>query len=1228
VAKLDAPRPCKGAQHSARNRQGATLARVHACTIIARNYLPHARVLARSFQEHNPSGQFTVLLLDDHGAGAYAGEPFEVLTPHAMFDEDEFLRMAAIYDVMELATAVKPTLLKHLLDRGESAVTYLDPDIEIFAGIEDIDGLAAEHGIVLTPHTLDPLVHDYREPGELTLLLSGQFNLGFVAVGPDARPFLDWWSERLARDCRVEPAGGLFVDQRWVDFVPALFDHHVLRDRALNVAHWNLETREFDWSPSGYTVDGEPLRFFHFSGFDPAKPYLLSKFLGPKPAILLSEKPALARICAEYADKLYAAGYGEEGRTSYAFDWLPSGVAINARMRKLYRLGLAEAESESRNEGPPNPLQDADGFLAWLNEPVDPFGRKLGLSRYLADLYETRPDLQRTFPDPWWPDAEAFAEWVRTDGRLQDAIPFELVPPPGTAGPASEEPAVFAQGANVVGYFRAEAGIGEVARQLVRSLEQAGVPYSTITNERTPSRQQHDFTQARTGEVPFDINLICVNADELPRFVHDIGPDFFAGRHSIGFWAWELEEFPERFVDSFPILSEVWAISEFARAAIAKRTTKPVYAVPLGVEVPHEVPPLDRARFGIPDAFMFLFMFDFLSVVDRKNPAGLVRAFVNAFDPDEGPVLVLKCVNADRDLRELEQLRALARGRRDVVILDEYVSRQERDALVAGCDCYVSLHRSEGLGLTMAEAMAQGKPVIATAYSGNLAFMTEANSFLVPYTPTTVPPGRDPYPQGATWADPNLDAAGALMRHVYESPEAALAKGERARADILANHSAAATARFIEARFKAIWAARAGGSDEIPAPAEEVPDGLERATEWLSRGPSNPIRARSRFGHLGLFARRLLYRILRPYAIRQREFELAVVDAVRELDGAVAARLQDEAFRRDKQTYAVEARIREDLRAAHERMATDVRGVAGAGHPSDLAEAISVVGDDLKKVHAHVLDVSEVSVQARRDLDELAAELRSRPFMADRTELWSKDEHGHDVLAYTALASDSDRSAADDAYRAFEDIFRGPEDFIRDRQRVYVDLIENREPVVDLGCGRGEFLDLLAERGIAAVGVDLDSGMARYCLAKGHTVEVADAIDYLDRQDDATIGAIFASQLIEHLEYEQIVRLFEAARRTLKPGGVFICETVNPHSVPALKSFWVDLTHQNPVFPEVALALAKIHGFAAGRVLFPNGVGTLDDDLRQQGEYALVAAKTAAGRTSTPALAKPQSASA
>jgi glycosyltransferase involved in cell wall biosynthesis len=773
-----------------------------ACTIIARNYLAHARTLARSFLEHHPGGHFTVLVIDGDESVRTGDDQFEVMLPDQIgIDEDEFGRMAMLYDVMELATAVKPSLLKTLLARGGDDITYFDPDIEVFTPLDDISDLARKHSIVLTPHVLAPLPHHGGDEGEVTLLLAGMFNLGFIGVGRGAAAFLDWWAERLARSGHVLPKRGQFVDQRWVDFVPALFEHVVLREPACNVAHWNLETRRFERVDDDYRVDGSPLRFFHYSGFDPERPFLLSKFLGRNPRILLSEQPALAHICAQYAEKVLAAGYREAKAQPYGFGTLPNGVRITPLMRRLYSRALRAAEEEDGDEPPP-PFDDADRFVAWLNEPMHAAAPEF--TRYLADLYARQPALQREFPDPRWLDGERFRDWVATTGREREGIPPELIPPARPPKPEPSQPVTG--GVNVAGYFRAEAGVGEAARHLLRGLDRAGIPHSTFTYEETLSRQDHAFEE-RAG-VSYDINVICVNADQVPRFTYDVGPGFFEGRHSIGVWWWEVGQFPGRFQQAFEPVNEVWVGSDFVREAIAAETEKPVLTMPLGIELPEAAPPKRSALFP-QEGFVFLFSFDFDSRFERKNPLAAIEAFRRAFPAGSGPTLVLKSINGDRWLAQLEELRAAAAGRSDIRVIDGYLSAEENAGLMATCDCYVSLHRSEGFGLTMAEAMAYGKPVVATAYSGNLMFMTDETSYLVPYELTPIPEGAEPYPVGGVWASPDVGAAAKLMREVFTQPDEAEKRGRRAREHVADRLSPDRMGAFLRDRIGQIQAARA-----------------------------------------------------------------------------------------------------------------------------------------------------------------------------------------------------------------------------------------------------------------------------------------------------------------------------------------------------------------------------------------------------------------------------------
>jgi SAM-dependent methyltransferase len=175
--------------------------------------------------------------------------------------------------------------------------------------------------------------------------------------------------------------------------------------------------------------------------------------------------------------------------------------------------------------------------------------------------------------------------------------------------------------------------------------------------------------------------------------------------------------------------------------------------------------------------------------------------------------------------------------------------------------------------------------------------------------------------------------------------------------------------------------------------------------------------------------------------------------------------------------------------------------------------------------------------------------------------------------------------------------------------RPYLDLVRTHKPIVDIGCGRGEFLDLLAGEGIHATGVDLDPGMVDICRGKGYEVTAADALDYLRALEDGSLGTVFSAQFIEHLSPPDIVEYLRDAQRVLRGDGVFIAETVNPHSIQAFKTFWTDLTHRAPIFPEVAVALCRQAGFERALVVFPNGNGDLEHDRRSTGEYAVVAWK-------------------
>lgn len=235
-------------------------------------------------------------------------------------------------------------------------------------------------------------------------------------------------------------------------------------------------------------------------------------------------------------------------------------------------------------------------------------------------------------------------------------------------------------------------------------------------------------------------------------------------------------------------------------------------------------------------------------------------------------------------------------------------------------------------------------------------------------------------------------------------------------------------------------------------------------------------------------------------------------------------------------------------------------------------------------------------------------------------------EHFHDDAAGLVRGFKVDRRPARPVYPALQDIFRGPADFVADRQRPYLDMIGERTPVLDVGCGRGEFLDLLTERDLEPIGVDSDADMVERCRARGHDAVVhADANSYLAGREDDVLGAVFAAQVLEHMPVDYLRRFLELTLKKLRPGGVLIAEMPNPHSAHSLKTFWVDLTHERPVFPEVALALCWAMGFGSAFVCHPVGRRDVRLDQFAEPEYAVVATKPMPwdGATSAPVTPEP-----
>jgi len=344
----------------------------------------------------------------------------------------------------------------------------------------------------------------------------------------------------------------------------------------------------------------------------------------------------------------------------------------------------------------------------------------------------------------------------------------------------------FHPGALLVGHPYGALGRGEDVRSAANTFASADIPFSIRNTfgdygkEKLVLYKDFQLAEKITTSKSYKANIFYLNADEMDSAYQHLGADFFSGKYNIGCWQWELSNFPDEWCSALQYLHEIWAPSRFVQETISKKANCPVIWVPLAVEFRESVR-LSREYFGLPEhTFLFLFFFDFRSYLARKNPGAVIRAFQQAFGAarSDGIGLVVKINGMDECPDEYLEFRKSKEIKdQRIIFLDRVMDDREIKELVRLCDCFVSLHRSEGFGRGLAEAMFFGKPVIATGYSGNLDFTNAMNCCLVDYVFVPVQPGEYPFGNGQLWADPDIEEAAWYMKRLVEDPAYAAEKG-------------------------------------------------------------------------------------------------------------------------------------------------------------------------------------------------------------------------------------------------------------------------------------------------------------------------------------------------------------------------------------------------------------------------------------------------------------------
>src|SRR5690348_5668584 len=309
-------------------------------TIVSRNYLAYALTLMQSVAVQHPDSKRYLCLVDKRaGDPALETDLFETVTIDQL-DLPDFDAFVFRYDIMELNTAVKPYMFEWLRMRSpEAGLVYLDPDIYVVSPLTEVSRALADGKLaVLTPHLNAPLPDDGKFPTELSLMRTGVYNCGFVAINAahsHSAALIDWWSRKLEFDCFVDLEASLFTDQNWMDLAPGLFpDVRILRHDGYNVAYWNLVSRSVARaSNGGYTANGVPLVFAHFSGVNLGKPGIYSKHQNRFDAEGIA---GLRPLYDNYLQSLSANGHPQHASKPYTYGHFPDGEKIVPALRRAY----------------------------------------------------------------------------------------------------------------------------------------------------------------------------------------------------------------------------------------------------------------------------------------------------------------------------------------------------------------------------------------------------------------------------------------------------------------------------------------------------------------------------------------------------------------------------------------------------------------------------------------------------------------------------------------------------------------------------------------------------------------------------------------------------------------------------------------------------------------------------------------------------------------------------
>ncbi|KAL3916255.1 MAG: hypothetical protein SGILL_005258 [Bacillariaceae sp.] len=758
--------------------------------------------------------------------------------------------LAFKFDMVELQTTIKPFAFQYVFQKfGASSTIFLDNDIWVTSSLLPVQRELQKRSAVVTPHILSPIPEDGNKQKDKDILTAGVFNFGFVAFknSPTAIAFLEFWSQRLTSYGFVDAENGMFYDQNWGMFIPAFFDHDdymVMRDPRYNIAYWNLHDTgaklHLDDATGLPFLDKEPAVFVHFSGMSLLEEYDMYGISRHQNRYTLDDFPRMEKVMKEYLFKLQVHNALEFRSIPFGYKSFSDGAKIDPAMRKAYAAamhsthfaGNAMAESESatpyygislsvyeraafQKKVTKDPFcasthcrdPDTVTFLEWYllyipGSAVDLEGLFF-FSGIEEDIWQKRRDLQVAFPQPKGDSFIQFKDWFLKNAVAEKVMNEEVFETWRAVWkhhcsnhdtyhkPAATNTDV---GVNIIGWHGGQFSIGITSNKLYAAATEAKIRTNAVylpspgggKKFAHPSLLGYELTRSPTEIV----NIIAVNADYTFYAMRDVPSIVHENKYNIGYWAWELEIFPELWMGSLKQYDEIWCPSMFVKNSIESSpeydgTPVNVLNLPLlhaeahyssdflTTTLPYELASIKTDE----KPFTFLVVFDFQSYMERKNPLAAIRAFLEAFpadsDPDGKYRLVVKSHSGTAE--EMENMLKVAQQDSRIIFISRILSDAENIALHNYQDCYVSLHRSEGYGLNILESMGAGIPVIATNYSGNVEFFLSAPRFLerchfpVPYKLLELKESVGPYEAGNHWADPDHRYVVAAMKKVTQN---------------------------------------------------------------------------------------------------------------------------------------------------------------------------------------------------------------------------------------------------------------------------------------------------------------------------------------------------------------------------------------------------------------------------------------------------------------------------